>query len=472
MEKKNIRKNNTQETKKKAGNGFLTQKLVSRSSLSFILKLNLALAIFFIFSLLASAVSIEINQNDLNLSYGGNISMNSGALFVDATNKRVGIGTTSPQEKLQVATGLIRFNDFHIRNSFNISNSCGGNWLTDVHSGIYAMDYSGGCGDEWHIAETDRDGGEASTLVIAQQNDGNDHIALMPSGNVGIGTMAPSYPLHLYRASSETGALLSWGATNVYLSHGGWAMGAGKFGIGSGSIPTLTIDTNTGNVGIGTTSPSGKLAVAGEGTGVARIGVSGCGGDYVGIGLFGAMSSCTNYALLGSTGNNLFINRPTGGNIYFRENNADQMFIKTGGNVGIGTTSPAQKLEVNGNVKATSFIGDGSQLTGVANIPSGMIAMFDTSCPSGWTRVAAFDGRFIRGSATYGGTGGVSTHTHSVDPPATNTGYSDIGDAAWTDWGDPLVSRDHVHTVDIPEFNSASANNIPPYIDVVFCRKN
>ena len=32
--------------------------------------------------------------------------------------------------------------------------------------------------------------------------------------------------------------------------------------------------------------------------------------------------------------------------------------------LGVGTTNPSEKLEVSGNVKATQFIGDGSQLTG------------------------------------------------------------------------------------------------------------
>ena len=45
---------------------------------------------------------------------------------------------------------------------------------------------------------------------------------------------------------------------------------------------------------------------------------------------------------------------------------------------------------------------------------SGSVVLSSTSCPAGWTRLAAADGRMLRAAATAGGTGGSDTHSHSL----------------------------------------------------------
>jgi hypothetical protein len=92
----------------------------------------------------------------------------------------------------------------------------------------------------------------------------------------------------------------------------------------------------------------------------AQIGDMGCGSGYVGLSLFfGLGTSCTQYALLGDAIGNLYVNRPAGGSILFRENNGNELTIASGG--GITAT---------GNIGAASFTGDGSKLSNVAT-PAG-----------------------------------------------------------------------------------------------------
>ncbi|MDO8675387.1 MAG: hypothetical protein Q7K71_04650, partial [Candidatus Omnitrophota bacterium] len=79
--------------------------------------------------------------------------------------------------------------------------------------------------------------------------------------------------------------------------------------------------------------------------------------------------------------------------------------------------------------------------------PSGMIAMFATSCPAGWTRFSALDGLYPRGSGSYGGTGGSATHDHQHNHNHSVSALN--GDFTTTAGGDHShdVDVDHQHTV-------------------------
>ena len=57
----------------------------------------------------------------------------------------------------------------------------------------------------------------------------------------------------------------------------------------------------------------------------------------------------------------------SGNQAFYAYMSRGQDFAIMNGDVGIGTNDPSAKLEVNGDVKASSFIGDGSQLTGISS---------------------------------------------------------------------------------------------------------
>ena len=103
--------------------------------------------------------------------------------------------------------------------------------------------------------------------------------------------------------------------------------------------------------------------------------------------------------------------------------------------------------------------------------PSGIIMAFDDSCPTGWTRFTALDSGFVKGKAVYGATGG-GGHTHSFDPPAVNTSASSDDFNSDPGSGVNAAEDGHRHSVDRPSTTSTSTNPNPPWIGVVFCKKD
>jgi|GEM_PF-1242006 len=90
------------------------------------------------------------------------------------------------------------------------------------------------------------------------------------------------------------------------------------------------------------------------------------------------------------------------------------------------------------------------------------------SCPTGWSRVADLDGKFLRGNSVAGGTGGSSTHTHGIS--ITSDGGTHSG-ASWargsedgTGPNGAVAESSHVFSG-----TSGSGNNVPSYKEFLVC---
>lgn len=208
-------------------------------------------------------------------------------------------------------------------------------------------------------------------------NGADSSMVLTTQGLLGIGTSSPQRALHVeswsnpMRLKSTNDGCYIELFTPAYLSSGSRA---GWFGYGglttkdffiTNQIPLGAIKFRTtnsdrmiidslGNVGIGTIAPNAKLEINGSaiidnGTGTIRF-HSNSTANYIQSGL-----SLTN----GST-KDLFFGSIYGSGSYFT--------IKSNGNVGVGTTSPNAKLDVNGTVKITDGTeGAGKVLTSDAS---------------------------------------------------------------------------------------------------------
>ena len=193
------------------------------------------------------------------------------------------------------------------------------------------------------------------------------------NGYVGLGAAAPKAKLQINSVSASTAAtypgdiLLDDGGTNgpsaigglEFLSSAGANSGYGfKFYTNNSSdylglatrynntawTERMAIKSQTGNMGIGTITPDARLKVAGSRSNTisTSTSIAAIGGDDVNI-RFGVLYGTPNW---GSWIQSIA-----------DSGSAQQLSLNpSGGNVGIGTTAPGYALDVNGDVRATSYL--------------------------------------------------------------------------------------------------------------------
>jgi hypothetical protein len=202
-----------------------------------------------------------------------------------------------------------------------------------------------------------------------------DSVIYEDSGYIGIGTIAPAEKLQvngMIRITNLTYSGIEYhninGTPELYV--GTEATGGGarynslssKHTFYNNSSAVVTI-TSTGSVGIGATLPSAKLHVVGDailggGTDISPSALGAGQLGIVGLGYNGYVALDATAMYFGHTSN--------ARSIIFQTHAADRVAITVTGDLGVGTSSPSQKLHVVGSARITGALYDSSNSSGAA----------------------------------------------------------------------------------------------------------
>jgi hypothetical protein len=306
-------------------------------------------------------------------------NFNSNALVVNPSGN-VGIGTTSPANLLQVnSPETTSASDAYI-NVFSGHQASGGSDTTG-EAGVLFRHYTGTQYFRAGGVVSGREGNYSVTSLAdsylrfeTAANNGNaEHMRITSAGNVGIGTTSPNAKLDVvasyvnatpnpessavFRRNGNNYLTILTGSTNQGGILFGNAADTNDGGISythsTQSMAFSTADTqrmfitSAGNVGIGTTNPGAKLHVYTQ-TGNTTMAVGRGAGQSS---IKASADADGGYLALDSVSNAVIINHYSSDDVWL---------VTGGGNVGIGTTGPTQKLHVVGNAIVTGFINAGT----------------------------------------------------------------------------------------------------------------
>jgi len=289
----------------------------------------------------------------------------------------VGIGTNAPTDKLDVDGGI----------RLSTSGTIQGRsypYTTNIGSGANATttNITAGSSDKSEISLI---GGDVGDRIEFKTNS-SEKMRIDSSGNVGIGTTSVSdtltvvgpssagqisvtagpttystYKFKIVAQAADNGLVMSMGGTPILNAYG--YNDANELGLGIlGHEDMLYL--KSGNVGIGTTSPSSPLSVQSNSSGGAARFIGRSSDSISGLEFFNNAQNSSVYL----QGNGSWFRSRADGGFHFAKGvtpttSNTNGFTINGLFVGIGTTDPTQRLEVNGNVAVANNILVGGNYT-------------------------------------------------------------------------------------------------------------
>jgi len=289
----------------------------------------------------------------LDVSGNANISGNA---YVGGN---VGIGTTTPTQKLDV-NGNVTMQNTSGTNTLSINGSGDGTGAAELRL-IDATDSK-----YWMIQRRDNAFSASNNLHFSFY-DGSSWtptLDLTPNGNVGIGVSSPTAKLEVAgtikgdyveidaQDGTNEGGELKFNGAGSYLP---WYADVytNRFRLITDGAERFTVNS-TGNVGIGTSAPSEKLSVSGN------IMITDANNDIVKIGELGGGAGRFDFGFQGgasATQNMIFYGGDESNSWKMDNFTVQSSVISLAGNVGIGTSNPGTyALAVNGSIRAKEVI--------------------------------------------------------------------------------------------------------------------